>query len=223
MRILNIGCGAMRPSEPFINLDNLYALLKDGTPERTALNNEPNYINCDLLLGNMPFGPDSMDGVALYHCLEHFMPSDGVKLLKDCRRILKPGASLVISVPDASYFRKVDAEDRNENWQRLFGEGSPTNPIPTFREAALFFNEHLAILTEDSVWCYVRQAGFVAESIQRIDTTLLPKIAPGTSDLSALDLMLSISNRHKFSLIMAVQKSTNSLAPVSLNERTQTY
>lgn len=199
MHLLNLGCGNARYQGPWTNVDSLHAILAEGTPERSQLDAEANYVDADLRQ-SLPFTDLSVDGVALFHCLEHFDAQAGLRLMRECYRVMKPGASLLVSVPDASYFRAVDAEDRNENWDRLFGQSDPNNPIPTFREAALFFSEHAAVLTEDALWCMLRQAGFHAGMIHRI--------APGArvEGSDALTTMAMQLNRRKLSLEMYAEK-----------------
>jgi predicted SAM-dependent methyltransferase len=195
MKLINIGCGFTRPQGPWINLDSLHAVLAPGTPERSQLDAEANYLDADLNKP-LPFEDLSIDGILASHVFEHFDAQAGLRLMKECYRVMKPGASLLVSVPDASYFRTVDAEDRNSNWDRLFGQSDPNNPIPTFREAALWFNEHFAIMTEDALWSYFRQAGFHAGMIHRI----LPGVPPTGNE--AFLTMTAQLNRKKFSLEM---------------------
>ncbi len=50
---------------------------------------------------NLPmFADDSVDIVVLHHVLEHFGCGEGVGVLRECYRILKPGGSLLVFVPD---------------------------------------------------------------------------------------------------------------------------
>lgn len=164
MKLLNLGCGSTRPGSPWVNVDSLRAIHTEGTPERLKIDSEHNYVEADLR-GRLPFDDMSADGCLLSHVLEHFDAPEGLRLLQECYRVLKPGGVVLVSVPDASYFRRVFPEDRNENWPRLFDQTDPNNTIPTFFEAALWFNEHKAILTEDAVWCYLTRAGFPMISI----------------------------------------------------------
>lgn len=204
MRILNVGCGSIRPPEPFINLDNLRTQLPPGTGARVALDQQKNYVEHDLFNDHLPFPQDLFDGVLLAHCLEHFRLQKGVKLLADCRRVLKPGGVLLVSVPDASYFRKVHPEDRNENWPRLFDTTDPKNPIPTFMAAALFFEQHEVVFTEDGLWCCLVQSGFSPESVSRISSDWLLEERTGEGD--AFSLMAERLDRVKFSLVMRARK-----------------
>jgi predicted SAM-dependent methyltransferase len=56
------------------------------------------------------------DGIFTQHVIEHVRYSDAVRLLKECFRTLKPGASIRICVPDLAtyvrYYRKEIDDDR---------------------------------------------------------------------------------------------------------------
>lgn len=103
-----------------------------------------------------------------------------------------------MSVPDASYFREVYSRDRNENWLELFEVLDPPNPIPTWFEAALWFEQHEAILTEDSLWAYLIKAGF--RDIQKHDSYSYK------GDDAVIQTMHRELNRRKFSLVMSGRK-----------------
>jgi len=162
MKLLNLCAGATRPQgEEWINCDNLHEVLLPGTPERINLDAEKNYVNCDVSIGLVPFYDNSFDGLICSHALEHFDCQVGVQIMRECHRVLKPGGLLLVSVPDASYFRMVQGEDNPSNAERLFGE-----PIhmpdgeSTFFGYGLWNRYHKAILTEDSLWAYFMRAGF---------------------------------------------------------------
>lgn len=192
MRILNLACSAYRPPEPFINIDILKSQFPETTTERKQIDAEQNYIEADLTKG-IPFEDNSCDGIFLSHFVEHLDAQQAVALIKECKRVLITGGVMVVSVPDATYFKNVYPRDKNENWPELFEVTDINNPIPTFMEAALFFEEHKQVLTEDSLWCILTMGGF--------DDTEIPN-----SEVKQI-LKNSISdNRNKFSLIKWVVK-----------------
>lgn len=195
MKLLNLGCGDTRPGEPWINVDNFATQFAEAAPELVRAQGEPNYVEADISK-RLPFDDGSVDGVLLSHVLEHFDAQEGLRLLIECYRVLQPGGIVLVSVPDASYFRKVYPEDRNENWKRLFDTTDPKNTYPTFFEAALWFEQHKAILTEDAVWGYLTRSGF-----GQIAECRLPN-----ADWVRLDVfraMESLLNRRIFSVEMA--------------------
>lgn len=207
MKLLNLACGAVRPQSTeeveWWNLDNLHASFPPGTPERDNLDKEPHYVNHDLLDGQVPiwkWEDGSFDGILCSHFIEHVSCHSAHYIMGDCRRLLKPGGTLLISVPDASYFRRVYDEDTVENAERLFGE-----PIhlpdgeTTFFGYGLWNRYHKAILTEDALWSYFKRAGFTDSFNMKHDPT------HKLGDV-ALDKMVKLLNRLPFSLIMAATK-----------------
>lgn len=201
--LLNLGCGPVRPPAPWVNVDGLVAELSAlGAAGRGALENlrtESNYLEADLSAFPWPWEDDSVGGILASHFLEHFDTQFALKILAECRRILAPGGCLRISVPNAAYFRRVQAEDRPENWMGLFGESCPAHK-PTYRGIALFFEQHLQTYTEDALWCQLVEAGFAPDSIfvsscgaHLIDTT-------AGRELAAQD------NRPLFSLFLEAHK-----------------
>jgi predicted SAM-dependent methyltransferase len=162
----------------------------------------------------MPFLPNSFDGILASHLIEHFDTPGAVKLLKDCHRVLKPEGVLLVSVPDASYFRSVYHEDKNENWPRLFEVTDPNNTIPTFFEAALFFEQHLQVLTQDSLWYLLTRAGFAGKDGLVYSLSQLTKSWLAVSGRCGFDNQFPPAltemgkhlNRLPFSLIMAAIK-----------------
>jgi predicted SAM-dependent methyltransferase len=206
MRLLNLGCGAVRQGEPWTNLDELYAHLPEGTPERLNLQNEANYVDFKIGSGPLPFEDETFSGIACSHVIEHFDAIEGLKVMQECHRILKPGGHLVVSVPDCSYFKSVIDRDNIENAVELFGE-----PIhlpdghTTFFDYALWMRQHKAILNEDSLWCYFKRAGFAKD---RIFPMKFYKELKGLCihQTDALDKMVPLLNRLKFSVVLVGEK-----------------
>ena len=83
-QLLNLGCGATFHPE-WINID-----LVSTTPEVRAVD----------VRQALPFAADSFDAVYHAHVLEHFEAQAGQKLLRECLRVLKPGGTLRVVVPD---------------------------------------------------------------------------------------------------------------------------
>ncbi len=197
MKLLNAGCGSERYPDPWVNVDTFHSMFAPGTPERAQIDMIGNYVDAQLL-EPLPFGDGEFDGGMCQHVLEHFNAQDGLKLLREVKRVIAPGGSILISVPDASYFRRVYPDDRNANWPELFDTTDPKNPIPTFMSAALFFNEHAMVYTEDALWCILTEAGFT--DVRRFDPLTF------TEDDPVMQVMHRELNRRKFSLVVGALK-----------------
>ena len=193
MQILNVGCGANRLPEPFINIDSLKSQFNESSPEYKQLDSEKNYIDHDLREG-IPFQSSSVDGIFASHFLEHLDLQEAWKIVAECHRVLKPNGVMVASVPNTSYFREVNHLDTKAMSGELFGEQMDEgNPHTSFFDCALFFNEHKQALTEDSLWAILRKGGF-----SDISTSCIGDVA---------DVLLSALNRPVFSLTLwAVKK-----------------
>jgi len=83
-RYLNLGCGT-RFHPDWINID--------------VVSSDPRVIRHDLTLG-IPLADASC--AVVYHAavLEHFRPEDALLFLRDCHRVLVPGGTIRVGVPD---------------------------------------------------------------------------------------------------------------------------
>lgn len=203
MKLLNLCCGAVRPqSEEWTNLDLLLPVLGRHSEEWKNLQQEKNYIEHDVTSGPLPFPDETFDGILASHCVEHWDCQEAARIMGECRRVLKAGGVLLVSVPDASYFRRVHDQDTVESAVALFGE-----PIhlpdgeTTFHGYGLWNRYHKAILTEDALWSYFVRSGFGKVDALRFHQGMMtyPALCTG----SPLDQMASILNRIPFSLVMA--------------------
>src|SRR5262249_12701965 len=83
--LLNIGCGPF-PKEEFVNLDYEWRPFID--------------VCWDITAKKYPFPDNSMEGIYTEHCLEHIPYEKCFENLKEFHRLLKPGGTLRIIVPD---------------------------------------------------------------------------------------------------------------------------
>jgi SAM-dependent methyltransferase len=84
MKYLNLGCGERFHPE-WVNLD-LHP-------------SDPSVQRWDLQ-ADLPFADASFDVVYHSHVLEHFSKADGLRLFERCRRVLRPGGTIRVVVPD---------------------------------------------------------------------------------------------------------------------------
>lgn len=80
--LLNIGCG-QKHLPGFINMDIA----------------EPYDRKLDARRG-LPFPDESVDGIYSEHFFEHLTQAEGLRFLRECRRVLKPAGRIRIAMPD---------------------------------------------------------------------------------------------------------------------------
>lgn len=90
---LNIGCFTVMYHHGWENID-VHDLAG------FAQQNGYHYRQHDVRNG-LPHGTASVDLIACSHMLEHLTYDQGVKFLSECRRVLKPGGTIRVAVPDA--------------------------------------------------------------------------------------------------------------------------
>ncbi len=75
-------------------------------------------INWDLKYG-IPFPNDSIDIIYSSHVFEHFSYSEILKLMYDCKRVLKNNGIFSISVPNAEMFINAYSKRDQNFWNSL--------------------------------------------------------------------------------------------------------
>jgi SAM-dependent methyltransferase len=55
------------------------------------------------LIKRLPFENNSFDGIISSHVLEHLESNEGIKMINELKRVLKPNGTLVIAVPNFSF------------------------------------------------------------------------------------------------------------------------
>jgi predicted SAM-dependent methyltransferase len=88
---LDVGCGPNTHME-FINLDYLW---------------HPGVDVCWDLGTGLPFADGSLRGVFSEHCLEHFPLPEAARLLREMRRVLAPGGTVRLVVPDGELYLRT--------------------------------------------------------------------------------------------------------------------
>jgi predicted SAM-dependent methyltransferase len=90
MRRINIGSGQRRfgtPEAPWINVDSQARWNPDVHADGEL------YLRIDVV-------DASVDMICLHHVLEHYGCGEADALLRECHRVLVPGGSLLVFVPD---------------------------------------------------------------------------------------------------------------------------
>lgn len=86
--------------------------------EQNKLYQNPNGVQGTVLLNfdlthGIPASDNSLDVVYHAHMLEHLTNAEGIQFLKECNRVLKPGSTMRLLVPDLSLFSKkyIEGDD----------------------------------------------------------------------------------------------------------------
>ncbi len=94
----NLGCGP-KFYQNFLNV-GYWAQLQEGAIYKDLNGTTNTYmLNHDLRNG-IPAADNSLDLAYHSHMLEHLSYTDGIEFTKECLRVLKPGGTLRILVPD---------------------------------------------------------------------------------------------------------------------------
>jgi len=102
-RYLDVGCGP-NTNENFVNLEYFWM---------------PGIDLCWDILRGIPLPNGSMRGVFTEHCLEHFSPHDVLFVLRECFRVMEPGATIRVIVPDAGRYLSTYASRINGGAERF--------------------------------------------------------------------------------------------------------
>jgi len=113
MTKLNIGCGSVKP-QGWINIDYSLGARLSRVPFYSFINRRLKLFDLDptgspwnwdgVLIRNLtkkfPWSDGSVDVVYASHIIEHFSKQDGLRLIKECHRVLKKNGIIRIIVPD---------------------------------------------------------------------------------------------------------------------------
>ena len=125
-------------------------------------------LTLDLREG-LPFTDNSVELIYTEHALEHFYREhDAPYLLRECLRVLKPGAWIRVTVPDASlflnyYVGRLDpdtAEKIKQNHKRFHGTA-----MDVVNSAFRWKHQHFYMYDEETLGMLLSEVGFV--DIQR--------------------------------------------------------
>jgi SAM-dependent methyltransferase len=176
---LNLGCGQII-QKGMINLDFFF---------------NPNLDYAADLRFPLKIESDSMDGIICEHTMEHLTYEQDDRLLAECYRIMKPGGTMRIILPDVSLFVKNYAEGNQawfDKWEQIMFKESK-DPVRSKRRLATPLSA-LSFVTQEyghiSAWdvptlkFYMEKAGFkdvqqVAFKQGRDENLLIDTDVPG--------------------------------------------
>lgn len=121
-----------------------------------------------------PFADESLEYVFSEHMIEHLCYDDGIRMLRECHRVLKPGGFIRIETPDlrkiASVYEQPLDEERQEYLQfhaRVFkGHDVCASPCIAVNNAMRHWG-HRFVYDEETLRHVFSLAGF--DSVERVE------------------------------------------------------
>ena len=111
------------------------------------------------LLRPLPFPDETADAVFHEHVLEHFSLSDGLRLIDDSFRVLRPGGVLRVGVPDAGAY----AHSYTRGGAGVIEGVRPGRPTPMMALAEIFYSHGHRWMYDAETLAYVMSAaGFTS-------------------------------------------------------------
>lgn len=98
---LNLGCGIWL-HKGYINVDKFYdyedMVAKKPPYQQAIVEKGAKYVKADIL--HLPFKDDYADWVEMHQVMEHFSWQEAIAAMKEINRVMKPGATLLVSTPN---------------------------------------------------------------------------------------------------------------------------
>jgi len=154
---LHLGCGPLH-KHGWINIDLAQpspAAFRAWVARKRSGGKEELDLMWDLRRG-LPFPDDSVEAIFAEHLLEHFDYAAGLALLVECRRVLQPGSTLRIGVPDLErYIHAYHGRDP------IIDDCRPGRPTRAIALSEIFFHHgHRATYDYETLALACREAGF---------------------------------------------------------------
>lgn len=105
---------------------------------------------------SLPYKTDSVDFIFTEHFFEHITREQGLGLLKECRRILRPKGVIRIVTPDLKHVAKLYLAGKIDDWK---GCWEPFTPAQFMNEAMRSWG-HQFVYDADELKKIVHEAGF---------------------------------------------------------------
>jgi predicted SAM-dependent methyltransferase len=133
---------------------------------------------CDLVLDlakPLPFPDNSVEKIYSSHVLEHFYFSDLVRLLSECRRVLKPAGVFSASVPNARIY--IEAYARPESFDpAIYCRHAPAynynSKIDYLNYMAYMDGHHRYMFDEENIIAILGKAGFRNARLRDFDSEI---------------------------------------------------
>lgn len=156
---LNLGCGDVY-FEDWVNIDS--------ESEKADLKHD--------LKKPLPYDDNTVIFIYSEHLIEHLTVKEGVALLSECRRVLKPGGVIRIATPDLDYIvLKYFFGWKHQDWIKKYGY----EYLKTKAEMMnLCFREwgHQYLYNREDLERRMREAGFITIHKQKLNKSKYPEL-----------------------------------------------
>jgi predicted SAM-dependent methyltransferase len=181
---LNLGCFIVMFHHGWVNIDKLNL-------SEFAQKNYYRFVQSDLDQGFVGGPSDSVELIYASHLIEHFDAAAGLKLLKECRRVLRPGGLIRLACPDARKIIQLYEENRLGELEEATDSQGATN---LEKLNALLYGNHKTIYDEELLARILKDAGFVRIQKRGFRESASEKMLRETLDMQpALSLYMEAS------------------------------
>jgi predicted SAM-dependent methyltransferase len=150
---LNLGCYVMMFHYGWTNVDILDL-------SEFAKDNIYRFIRSDLTAGFPGAPSDTVELIYMSHLIEHLGAKEGLFLLGECRRVLKPGGLIRVSCPDAKKITQMYAENRLSEFEEI-NDGCGKFVPNVQKLHNLLYENHKVVYDEELLAKVLKEAGFV--------------------------------------------------------------
>ena len=127
--------------------------------QQFAVQSQYKYLKHDVRQG-LPFGTGVVDLIYASHFLEHLTFAEGVKFLRECRRVIRPDGIVRIIVPDADVLMQSYGESMLDNFREI-SDGVEQSPTQAGKLWSLLHDGHHSCYDEETLQKAFEEAGFV--------------------------------------------------------------
>lgn len=153
---INLGCASTMMRYGWQNIDTLDF-------SKFAEMNGYKFQKHDITKG-LPFATGTVDLAFAHHVLEHFSYADGLRLLREFRRVIKPDGAVRIVVPNAeeltmAYHNVSNGESCLATYDEC-NDGCKNASTAAGKLYAMLCEGHASLYDVDTLVHYLREAGF---------------------------------------------------------------
>lgn len=112
----------------------------------------------------LPYGTSTVDAIYCAHMLEHITYEEGLKFLRECRRVIRPDGAMRFLVPDAGLLNGMywDEPSKLDNFDEI-NDGCAKARTPAAKLWSLLHEGHAACYDTQTLVDALEEAGFAAK------------------------------------------------------------